>query len=242
MKLLELVGVKKFYDADIEDVLKSMGTHEELGRGTFGVTLKHGTKPEVVKFWITDSSYDDFINYVLAHPYKHFPKLLSKPKMLSAFFLRTKDFPEKVRYVKMEVLQRIKGRIDADVINDIFYGLRDDCASKKDVDEYIGRYLTEPNMTFNKKYLDRLNEMVPNVPEFCHAMFDMLHHVLKGKNELDIHDENIMLRANGEIVITDPVYNTRDMAKADEIKTAFYDLKKDSERAVKGKTPGTGPK
>lgn len=239
MKLLELIGVKKFADADLEDVLKSMDpTHTEVGRGTFGVTLKHSSKPEVIKFWMKDSSYDDFINYVATHPYKHFPKLYSKPKKLSTFFLRPTDFPDNVNYVKMEALPN-KISEDNDlwrVIRDIFLELRDNCNNKKDVEDFIKFYLSHPNDTYTAEYLDMLRKAVPDVPDFVRKMYEMLHYILRGSNSLDIHNENMMLRGNGELVIIDPLYNKGDQQKSDEIKTAMYHLKKEDPKALKGKT------
>jgi hypothetical protein len=237
MKLLELVGVKKFADSDLEAVLKSMGTHTEIGRGSFAVALKNTSKPEVVKFWISDSSYDEFINYVAKHPYKHFPKLYSKPKKMTTFFLHNKDFPDNVQYVKMELLNKIHTDDDRwRIVRDIFSELRD-CRNKKDVDDFVKFYLRHPNDTYTKEYLDMLHKMVDNVPEFCHKMYEMLREVMKFKNVTDIHDENVMLRDNGELVITDPIYNENDSHNAKKIKNALYHLKKDDEDAIKGKTP-----
>ena len=233
MKLSELLGVKKFYDSTLEEVLLSMsGDYEEAGRGSFGVTLKHSSKPTVVKFWISDSSYDNFINYVAAHPSKHLPKLYSKPKELSSFFARPKEFPDKVNYVKMEKLESIRNEADADLISFLFNQLSK-MHSKKEVDTLI-KSLEEYKDSPHSEWV-RLEELVNDLPKFLHEMFEMLHHLLNGKNILDIHDENIMLRANGELVITDPIYNKSDMDKVESIQTALYHLKK--EEAIKGKTP-----
>jgi hypothetical protein len=241
MKLYELTGVKKFYDKDVEDVLSSMSkTHDEAGRGHFGVTLKNSSKPEVVKFWIADSAYDDYVNYVAAHPYKHFPKLYSKPKQLSAFFLRSTKFPDKVRYVKMEALQKA-GIQDALIISEIFSKLSG-CNNKLAVENYTKMYLREPNKDFDESHLARLDEMVSNVGEFCQEMFEMLHAVLKGSNHLDVHSGNIMLRSNGELVITDPIYNSDSYDEAENIKRSLYRVKRakdenlDTGDTVKGRS------
>src|ERR1017187_5405200 len=119
MKLCELVGVKALYNKDLEEILASLDKAgmKELGRGSFAVVLKHATKPEVIKFWICDSSYDAFINYLVAHPGKFFPKLLSKPKMLSTFFNRPVAFPEKIKYVRMEELSPSTSDLDSDGID-----------------------------------------------------------------------------------------------------------------------------
>jgi hypothetical protein len=236
MKLLELVGVKKFADTDLEDVISSMTTHEIVGRGSFAVVLKNTSKPEVVKFWVEDSSYDDFINYVAAHPYKHFPTLYSKPKALTAFFLRTKEFPDKIRYVRMENLKQIsEDSIDWEVIRKMFYDLMD-CRSKKDVDEFVKFYLSHPGSRYKDEDLEALHRMVKNVPEFCHEMFKMIKVVIAPGRQLDVHSRNIMKRQNGEIVITDPVFSRSDQAKLSKIVNVIYGLlDKNHPEAIKGR-------
>ena len=233
MRLSELLGVKKFYDSTVEDVLHSIaGDYQEVGRGSFGVTLKHSSKPTVVKFWVSDSSYDDFINYVATHPSKYLPKLYSKPKELSSFFTRPKNFPEKVHYVKMEKLEKLKNDDDADMISTIF-GELSNFHNKKDVDHLIEQLEEAKDNEYSE--WSRLENLVDDIPNFLYEMFEMLHHLLNGKNNLDIHEENIMQRANGELVITDPIYNIKDFNSVKDIKTALYHLKK--EEGVKGKTP-----
>jgi len=108
MKLFELVGVKKFADLDFKEVISSMKEYSEAGEGANAIVVKHGSRNEVIKFWLEDSAYEDFIDYVQKHPSKYFPKLYSKPKELTAFFLRPKDFPKKIKYVRMEKLEEFE--------------------------------------------------------------------------------------------------------------------------------------
>jgi hypothetical protein len=233
MRLSELLGVKKFYDSTVEEVLHSMSSdYQEVGRGSFGVTLKNSSKPTVVKFWVVDSSYDDFINYVADHPSKYLPKLYSKPKKISSFFIRPKNFPEKIHYVKMESLIRLKNEDDVDMLSYIFSDLAD-LHTRKDVDHFIEKLKDGKDSKYSE--WSRLEKLVDDIPKFLHEMFEMLRHLLNGKNDLDIHEDNIMQRANGELVITDPIYNAKDLKSVNDIKTALYHLKK--EEAVKGKTP-----
>lgn len=240
MKLYELVGVKKYYDTDVEAALQSMGSsgYKEEGRGTFGVTLSK-SKSGVVKFWGQDSSYDDYINYIAANPSIYFPKLLSKPKTLSSFFLRPKDFPDKIRYVRMEKLNPMKKYEDADIVADIFSELSG-IHSESKLEEYIKK-IHEP---YSEAEFKRFKTMVHDVPDFCRECFKMLRVVLKGGNQLDLHSGNMMLRANNQLVITDPVYNHSDYYKAEKIGNALYRIRNKREddeddkiETVRGKTP-----
>jgi hypothetical protein len=228
VKLYELTGIKKFYEKDVEDVLSSMDkTHKALGRGAFGVALKNSSKPEVVKFWISDSAYDAYVKYISEHPSKYFPKLYSKPKKLSAFFLRTADFPDKVNYVKMEALERASME-EADIIAEIFNQLRK-MPSKKEVDAYVEKFLRSANNVFDEYMIKKLNKMVADVRDFCQEMYEMLRGTLGGGHSIDIHSENIMKRKNGELVITDPIYNHEDMMAAEDIKKAMWSVRRRQE-------------
>jgi hypothetical protein len=138
VKLYELVGVKKFADLDFKEVLATMQDYKEAGEGANAIVVKHGTRNEVIKFWLEDVAYEDFINYVDNHPSKYFPKLYSKPKELTAFFLRPKEFPKKVKYVRMEELEKFKEPFAGflKLITDLFYSVKHE-EDVKDFNEFM---------------------------------------------------------------------------------------------------------
>jgi hypothetical protein len=221
MKLYELVGVKKFYDSNLEDVLGSMTKtgYKESGRGAFGVVMKGASG--VVKFWIKDAAYDDFINYISKHPSKYFPKLLSKPKELSSFFMRSREFPEKIRFVRMEHLDHLERPQDSRLIHHIFTHLKQD-----EKNEDLLASLTDVN-------LERLKHLVGDPFKFCEEIKKLIDATIKGGNYIDIHSGNLMLR-NGELVVTDPIANSADLEDAEKIAGSLEDLKK--EYAITGRS------
>lgn len=238
MRLDELVGVKKFHDVDMEGVIKSLDASgfKELGRGAFGAAFKHPTKPGIIKFWIKDSSYDDFIDYVQKNPSIYFPKLLSKPKEMSTFFLRPTHFPNKVKYVRMEELTELHSQKVISQLIKLLDTLKD-----------YSKYPDAPGGIFNfEEFINsygenypELTEMTDDFTDFCKQLKKFVDQVvLKGENDLDMGHSNVMQR-NGIIVLTDPVANEKDIDDAIFISRLVSDLKdgaKDID-TVKGKTP-----
>lgn len=236
MRLLELVGVKSFYDKDLDDVIKSLEEkgHELLGRGSFGIAVKGASKPGVIKFWIEDSSYDDFVEYIQSNPSKFFPKLLSKPKKLTTFFARPEEFPDKIKYVRMEELSRLPHSLIADDIelmtqNMLFrvnpyapeemYDRLDSVARRKDTK--LTNYMTK------EEFL-----------EFYEVMKKMINALVgKHKNGLDIHDENVMMRGR-QVVVSDPIYNESDLSVARDIRR-YLEKMKSNDPYIKRKTGPT---
>lgn len=231
MKLDELLGVKKFYDFDLEQVLKSMKNYKEEGRGTFSVVMGSGN--EVIKFWISDSAYDAFINYVIANPSKYFPKLLSKPKNLSAFFRRPENFPDKIKYVRMEKLSYKRSDVEAGIIQMIFDDLKF-CRNQKELDFLISN-TQKPTDKYPSKSKEILKSMIKDIPEFYREMYKMIKDLVREKgNRLDIHDFNMGYRPNGELVIIDPIYNTKSLDDLDHIFIALRDVEQNT---ISGRTP-----
>ncbi len=139
----------------------------------------------------------------------------------------------------MESLQKADG-FDARIINDMFKNLLD-CHSRSDVTNWIARELSKPNQHYNEQILERLHEMIADVPKFCLDMFEMLRKVVHGASTIDIHSDNVMLRSNGEIVITDPVFKEGERKDAVELLNALWRVKTGKEpesKMVHGKKTG----
>jgi len=223
MKLYELTGIKHMYEKDLEDIISSLessGT-KVMGRGSFALVLKNSSKNEVIKFWIKDSSYDDFINYVIKNPSKYFPKVYSKPKELSAFFLRPADFPDKIKYVRMEELDKVID-VDADYIESMIK----DCMHA-DESELVD-YTEEWSEIAISHVLELIGDgSKESLLDFAETMKKMTNYLVKHQgHKLDIHDENIMIRNGKELVITDPIYNRKDYESSDKIRSAIRDIKR----------------
>lgn len=224
MRLDELLGVKALYDKDldgIKDSIKAAGS-KIMGEGSFAITIKSVTSPGVIKFWIDDSSYDTFIEYIQGHPSRFFPKLLSKPKKLTSFFTRPEQFPEKVSYVRMEELEPLE-KSDFGIADFLSGNFIRRYLSPGDYDELNDDQLVEKFEEFEtserpeiKKFLDSIGGTKKDFLEFCKTVKGLIRSTVNGRNRLDIHEGNIMMR-NGRLVITDPLFNKKDYNNAENL-------------------------
>jgi len=208
MKLYELVGVKKFAGLDFEDVLGTMKDYTKAGQGSSAIAVKHGSRQEVIKFWIKDSGYEEFIKFVRSNPSKHFPKFLTPPKELSSFFLRHSEFPKKIKYVRMEALTPIEtNSTDVRDLNRLFWLAKD----AESIDDFLDKV---------KRREDRLfphSMDTEELKEFSALIYKLVTEALKKKKTfLDIHYGNVMKRGS-TFVIIDPFANADDMDATEDI-------------------------
>jgi hypothetical protein len=229
MRLDELIGVKKLQDEDLKGIISHMqkSGFKELGRGAFGAAFKHPIKPGVIKFWVKDSSYDSFIDYIQKHPSKYFPKLLSKPKELSSFFLRPKHFPDKVKYVRMEELKPIENHKILSSLSALLSRLTDPDADYEEIEKWA--YGEKSNFT----------DMVDDFKDFYEVVQKMVMKLCSsGENKIDIEYSNNVMQRNGTIVFTDPIFNEHDLEDADFVSNLITDLEagKDDIETIKGRS------
>lgn len=228
-ELLELAGVKKFHNmtaSEILDQFRSTFGNEPiklLGQGSSGVALL--IKNEVYKFWMIDSAYESFINYVKQHQDNPFlPQLKSNIKSIPAFFIRSEHAPDKVHYIKMERLSGMRqanqfifylnaeqyidnpnddGEYNFETINlgRVIYYLERIKDPKNAIEEFTN--LISPKsqgITFDTQVLP------DNLIQFINTMMDIRQLGFR----LDLHDANFMMR-NDQLVILDPLTNEQDL-------------------------------
>lgn len=245
MKLDELLGVKKFYDKHLDDVKKAFVANgskfKKLGLGATGEA--YGKNDLVYKFWLEDSAYEKYVEYCLKHQNNpHVPKFLSKIKSIHSFFLRPSEFPDKIKYIKMEKLTDIG-------MEDKVPGLELDDSSKPVI---IDRWGWDP-LTYGffvdnvsqiiseegnaKKSLDAFCDLLKekNVKadnnwkkeflEIFELMFDIEPLFIGDtNNNRDYHIGNFMKRGK-TLVITDPYSNYKSMIFSGELADKIYRMK-----------------
>lgn len=212
MKLYELTGVRAIQDKDLIQLLADISGKDSkfkhIGNGANAHVLSH-SNGMIYKFWVKDSAYDSFINHVEKNQDdENLPKLKSKVKELHAFFKRPADFPDKIKYVKMERLTELH-YIDVipgsqnlkivDTINHIYYELRMHHSDKQIFDQltqHEGTELSEETKAIIAGLIKTL-EGIRNIPDIRNHM-------------TDLHSGNIMRRGK-TIVIIDPISNDDDM-------------------------------
>ena len=218
MKLFELTGVKSQREKDMLQLLHDISTDgskfKKAGEGVFAQVMVHenGT---VYKFWAKDSAYEKFIEFVEKNPHNpHLPKLKSKVKELTAFFKKPKDFPDKIKYVKMEKLEPISSEtyftgstelFATDVIYGIFQSV--------DFKDSVGTLLRELEEEEGKELRKEMHDAIVSLYDTAVAMekFPGLssNGYKKGTLNRDLHSGNIMKRGN-VLVLTDPVNEAND--------------------------------
>lgn len=219
MKLNELVGVKKFIGMNSTEVLdflkNTQGKLKPLGSGANAVALTDGT--DVYKFWMLDSAYDKFIKYVQANQQNPFlPQLKSAVKTIPAFFLRHKNAPDKIKYVKMEKLSPVQN------VTGYEYPVSPDFAEKLNIDDAIDAIEALPRRSSFTEVLEKLKNniskkpftMDPNTVAFLKTMHE-IYGLVGGGAYIDFHDGNFMLRGD-QLVFLDPLADDEDVELNDE--------------------------
>lgn len=254
MKLDELLGVKHLYDKHLNDVLKVFttgSTYKKLGQGATATAFAQGDE-YVYKFWLKDTSYEKYVNYCLDNQDNpHIPVLYSDIKKLHSFFTRVEDFPDKIRYIKMERLKpitnttiwpgvsakRVVGQNTnydihydihiASIIDNLYYMIYNN--NKMMLNDTIQK-ITEEN--FKEKIIEYYRSngdikitsaALDEIFEVYKIMYDLRHSVFKDDSGADYHAGNIMMRGE-TIVITDPYADQESMELSDDIARAMKNL------------------
>jgi hypothetical protein len=221
MKILELLGVKKFAgmtSREVIDFVKSMDSSKlkVLGRGANAVALTDGKA--VYKFWLVDSAYEDFIKYAAANQSNPFlPKLLSPVKTLPAFFVRSAKAPDVVKFVKLELLEPLSGAwgIEDEELQ-ITKGSEQKLEIKNELFGIIERNHQKPFKEVLQKIADEawektaVSKLNPAIVKLAQAIYDVQKMVGVNAHLLDLHSGNFMLRGK-QLVIIDPIANRADL-------------------------------
>jgi len=173
-----------------------------LGSGTFAVTFKPiSTKQRnyAVKVWIQDPAYD-FVASVIKHNQNkkdiYVPKIIWGPKMLF-----TAPNGDKIQCMVMEELYPLRGEI----YNDIdFIGYSIQGAGYLTPLENIINDIThgsdELPDAVQQRRIDLITKIYPTLKKFYKSGSDF---------DWDVHTGNLMLRADGTLLVTDPLYHPR---------------------------------
>jgi hypothetical protein len=231
MKLCELTGVKKLHDLSVSELIghyiDATGA-KYAGEGANSTVFLHPDKNEIIKFWIEDRAYDEFVKYALAHqgnPY--IVKILSQPKQITLFHTRPehvpadvmsddddgdivtidKQTPVKGKYIRLEKLNPVKrsstwnGVVLGTMLGDLVSVVKDRFVKKQALAEQVQQAMAIINVKG-----DVTN--VPEVEAFVATVFEMMRS-FKDFN-YDLHEGNIMLRGTTPVII-DPIASNADI-------------------------------
>lgn len=146
-----------------------------IGAGHFSNVYSNGRN--VVKVYRSDPAYEKFLGYVEHHPSPHFPKVLSAPRTLEGTDLKV---------VQLERLQPISNEN---------WHIFDTVATAVWLDE--GDFDNKDDFSSYQTYLEE------------HPEYTSLANTIRGLRKVEgVHEdmkmENILQRADGTIVISDP--------------------------------------
>ena len=197
MKLNELLGIKKYHQHTIDELLDAFTTesgYKFLNRGTMGYTFKHPSKNEVLKIWMKDSAYEHYVEFVSRWKNKHVPKFFTKVKELHMFHKRSDILPETMKYVRLEYLE------DAEV-----YKLDNIQYTAKQLSDDLSLYYTGNDILEDiEDYYEKLDTKVGwELRFFAQTAMSVIYEMNDFGAQDDFCDRNIMSR-NGVPVIIDP--------------------------------------
>lgn len=215
MLLQELAGVKRFQKYEQHQLFKMF---RRLGvkimSGKFGTVFAHPSWDYVYKVVNgEDPQYTDFVEYVLKHPNKHFPKFLRRPLTVHQFHTRSANEPTTWWIVKIEKLEEIT---DRNLLKFIVHNLEDgmtaihsEALGDKRAMEY--RHKNHAKVLPDGEYHTNVSmgDIFEKYPWFRSLCAASLHYNIyssetdtAGVN--DIHGGNFMQRKDGTIVFIDP--------------------------------------
>lgn len=251
MLLNELLGIKKLKKMKPRDLvqhlkaeLKAGSNLKFLGNGNNGIALTDGTV--AYKLWLYDPAYERFVKFCQKNtdnPY--LPKFLSPIKTMPIFFevsdgVRAKA-DNRVKYVRMELLSKYKGRTDFKIYDDpemlkllnqtsevapvvsnyIDIDSLVDAASRlsndpKQIDAVVSICMRENGSRFNYgAHADKMNPEIAKVFE----VICQLEKVAGSGGLFDIGDDNLASRGD-QLVFLDPIVDEESI----DFNTEYLDL------------------
>jgi hypothetical protein len=176
----------KTFNELIEDFQKSGG---KVLNGKYGFVFVYPTWDYVVKLFSDDACYLTFARFAYSHPHPSFPKLYGPPQKIVPFYKR--EYPKYYTYIsRIEKLHPISTELAKSIYKYHYYGALD--ASSMNPDNF---YVNECLKFIEKN---------PNVKVLYEGLKILLAQDIKC--QFDESPSNIMQRANGDLVWSDPLW------------------------------------
>jgi len=182
-----------------------------LGSGNFAVVLTHKSWKYILKIFTDDVAYLKYARFCLSNPRTSFPVFYDKPRRIIPNYTREASSPH-LYVVKMEKLYPITD----DEFELVLYYLY---MQNDYIDSMIDRSRNNPaaykDWTHIKEKLKSIEAQFPSIKEFKkdYHFLDKTNMSDKHFGNSDLHSGNIMRRANGELVLSDPFYRRSDVDK-----------------------------
>ena len=216
-----------------------------VGSGRYGQVYSHPNWNYVLKTFVSDSHYLKFVRFAYRNPHPSFPKFYGNAQRIIPFFRRTK-YMSTMYVIRIEKLFPVNNKammtemLDHEwQIPQYFKAVEEGIHEKEYEREqfsFVNGYSTIKYQVF-KKILD----MFKKYPQ-TKSLYEAIYLVSKNLKDsaLDMHHQNIMQRGNGELVLTDPLWdggNTYDDARNALNFEIGYEGEEDPENVIGGKLP-----
>lgn len=192
---------------DLLSKYEKMGIHF-VGGGKYGQVFTHPSWNYVIKIFENDPEYMGFVDWVIAHPNKHFPKFSKKPLRMHKFHKRGVNDRPYWYVVKIEKLYPITDKPLMEFLVRELENCAEAAWKKHNNHEYIRnnpnytQRFPDGNMVKGATWKD-VFEKFPWTESLGLAYSSMWEAEL---GHPDIHSGNIMQRKDGTIVLIDPVW------------------------------------
>lgn len=210
MLLCELTGVKHLHHKTWDELLDDFEKRgiKFIGGGKYGQVFSHPAWNYVIKVFEDDPYYMGFVDWVIAHPNKHFPRFSKRPLKMHKFYSRFSNDTNHFYVVKIEKLYPITDRA---LMEFLVYELEriGEAAWKKHNNHQYTYYNPNYTQRFPNGSMVKgatVEDVFKQYPwtESLGLAFSALWEAEVGHQ--DIHSGNIMQRKDGTIVIIDPVW------------------------------------
>jgi len=180
--------------------LLSENNYRVLGNGALGITFQPPTRNYVIKIY-QDHAYSRVARVMKEHAQDvHMPKIIWGPVTI-----RTSN-QTPIQAVVMEELKPISGLFEQIVDDDMFPSYANAYTSKHAFMREV-----EKNIRYGFYSIRPQSAKANYIRNICSELYDTLEKFKNvnpsGNNYYDLHSGNFMQRANGVIVVTDPIYD-----------------------------------
>ena len=213
MLLNELTGIKNQSDKSLNDLIIDFiaKNYKKIGIGSFAAVFENPKKPnEVIKFWVNDPAYEEYISFALKHPSKHFLKVYKTGKLT----LNLNDKTLKLKYAKIEKLDRTEmfDEFSSGIkLSEVLHFIESIDLNILKLPHILDLATNEFNK--NGKLPDDVSEFIINVYS--------LHKALGDKHNFDLDTRNVLKRGNN-FVISDPYYSFNSVPLTDVVDRDTY--------------------
>lgn len=184
-----------------------------IGSGSKGQVFEHPNWPYVLKTVNHDDCYIAFVRWAYQHPHPAFPKFFGPPRRIVPFYTRTKSETQ-IYLIRTEKLQPVA---DATMLKNIID------TAQVSIGYFVAAehgYLNREEDVLNPDRVARKTQRYVKVKSYqfwfdffkqypkVKTLFEGLYILNKQKFKcaLDIHKNNVMQRANGDLVWVDPLW------------------------------------